>query len=116
MTRLLFPLLLSGLAVAAPNKPSKEGLLSHEEAGKRYVIIRPKSMGGAPGMSARLVLKYVVAGRPAETYAVELWMRPADGGYDLYHFDTQEVTVSAGEGLQKVKGKFDRTIGDRDHL
>lgn len=114
--------LLVGLAtavvVAAP-KPVKEGLLSHDAAGKAYVIqTLPHQKEIEWWITAGLKVRYTVAGLPGETYTVELWLglpdEPVESQRVRAHFDTQEVTVP-GEGgrLTEVNGVFDRRYFDR---
>jgi hypothetical protein len=114
--------LLAGMAtaavVAAPKTPAKEGLVSHEAAGKAYVVRKLPDRNGEWWITANLKVRYVVAGLPGETYTVELWLGLPDElvARDRVraHFDTQEVTIP-GEGtkLTEVKGLFDRRGYDR---
>jgi len=122
MSRFIPLTLLAGLVtaavVAAPNPP-KEGLVSHEAAGKAYVVrTLPEQRGPDWWISVGLKVRFVVAGIPGETYTVELWLGLPDEPVERYrgpaHFDTQEVKVP-GEGtkLMEVKGLFNRRAQDR---
>ncbi len=108
--------LLVATVVAAP-KPAKEGLVSHEAAGKAYVVRTLPGRNGEGFITASLKIRYVIAGLPGETYTVELWLGLPDEPVARYrgpaHFDTQEVTVPAGGRLTEVKGLFDRRYRDR---
>jgi hypothetical protein len=111
---LLTTLLTAGV-VAAP-KPAKEGLVSHNAAGKAYVVDALPDINGGPWITARLRIDYVVAGQPGETYVVELWLgRTGWTKEDPCHFDTQKVTIPGDKGgkLTEVKEKFDRRYHDR---
>jgi hypothetical protein len=116
-------LLLTGLltaAVVAAPKPVKEGLVSHEAAGRAFVVrkLPDQKNGGEWWITTGLKVRYVVAGEPGETYTVELWLRLPDEAVEAQrgpgHFDTQELTLP-GEGtrLTEAKGSFDRRSQDR---
>jgi hypothetical protein len=95
--------------VAAPNRP-KEGLVGHSGWGTLPDVDRKDYM-------PQLQVRYTIAGRPGETYTVELWLGRTNWREDRppYHFDTQEITVPAGGSgrLVEVKGMFDRRCFDR---
>ena len=114
-------LLLTGVAgaavVAAPGKPLREGLVSHEAAGKGYVVESIPALTGGPWMTARLRVTYVIAGVPGEAYTVELWLgRTGCDREAPYQFDTQDVVVPGelGGRLTEARGRFDRRYHDRD--
>jgi hypothetical protein len=113
-------LLMAGLEtatlVAAP-RPVREGLVSHEAAGKACVVQSIPAVSGGPWITARLRVNYVIAGVPGETYAVELWLgRTGDDRFPRLHFDTREVTIPGDNGgkLAEAKERFDRRYHDRD--
>jgi len=108
--------LVTAAVVAAPNPP-KEGLVSHDAAGKAYVVQSIPALNGGPWITARLRVNYLLAGLPGETYTVELWLgRTGDDRIERYHFDTQQVTIPGEKGgkLVERKGSFDRRSYDRD--
>ena len=110
--------LVTAAVVAAP-KPVKEGLVSHDAAGKAYVVQSIPELEGSPRIMARLRINYVVAGLQGETYSVELWLgRTGDDRIERYHFDTQQVTIPGEKGgkLTEAKGRFDRRYHDRELL
>jgi hypothetical protein len=113
----LLAALVTAAVVAAP-KPLKEGLVSHDAAGKAYVVrIRPDAKSEW-WITTGLKVRYVIAGVPGETYTVELWLglpnEPVESQRGPGHFDTQEVTVPMeGTKLTEVKGLFDRRHYDR---
>lgn len=116
---LLFLSVLVTVAVVAAPKPVKEGLASHEAAGKAFVVrTLPSTKNPQWWITTGLKVRYVIAGQPGETYTVELWLSLPDEPVERYrgpaHFDTQEVTVP-GEGtrLTEIKGMFDRRSQDR---
>ncbi len=109
--------LVSAGVVAAP-KPVKEGLASHEAAGKAYVVRTLPEAHGEGFVTARLKIPYVITGLPGETYTVELWLGLPDEPVERYrgpaHFDTQDIKVSGEKGkLTEAKGVFDRWYQDR---
>jgi hypothetical protein len=113
--------LVTGIAcaavVAAPGRPPREGLVSHDVAGKAYVVESIPALDGGPWITARLRVTYAIAGLPGEPYTVELWLgRTGCDGEAPYHFDTQEVVVPGkpGSHLTEARGKFDRRYYDRD--
>src|SRR5689334_19028493 len=112
-------LLLAGVvmtAIVAAPKPLKEGLVSRDAAGKPFVVASLPGICGGPHISARLKVRYVIAGQPAEKYTVELWLGRTGSAEGPYHFDTQVVAILADKGgkLIEAKGRFDRRYGDRD--
>jgi len=104
------------VGVAAPRQV-REGLVSHDAAGKSYVISSHPAVAGGPFITARLRVNYVIAGLPGEIYSVELWLgRTGDDRLERYHFDTQEIAVPGEKGgkLKEVTGRFNRSYHDRD--
>jgi len=109
--------LVTAVIVAAPNPP-KEGLVSHDAAGKAYVVRTLPDRNAEWLIATGLKVRYVIAGLPGEVYTVELWLGLPDELVERdrvrAHFDTQEVTIPGrGTKLAEVRGLFDRRSQDR---
>jgi hypothetical protein len=106
MVKFIPLVLLAGMGtvvIAAP-RPVREGLVSHDAAGKASVWSSHPALNGGPHIIATLRVNYVIGGRPGDKFVVELWLGRTGWTEDPYHVDTQEVTVPGENGGNPTEG------------